>query len=71
MFVDSKASRMVQLADVVAYAVRRRYELRDTSFLDIILPRFDAEEGRIHGLIHKQTADRDCMCPACMSRRLT
>lgn len=69
LFVDSRASRLVQLADHVAYAVFRRYEASDTSFLDIILPRFDSEEGKLHGLAHKQTINPICMCPACMSRR--
>jgi hypothetical protein len=71
LFVDSKASRMVQLADLVAYTVFRRYEAGDTSLLDILLPRFDSEGGKIHGLVHKQTNDRQCMCPACMSRRIS
>lgn len=69
LFVDSRASRLVQLADHVAYAVFRRYEAGDTSYLDPILSRFDAEDGKLHGLVHMQTADPHCMCPACMSRR--
>jgi hypothetical protein len=68
LFVDSRASRLVQLADHVAYAVFRRYEAGDTSYLDIILPKFDAEEGRLHGLVHKQIVEGRCLCPACMSR---
>jgi hypothetical protein len=69
LFVDSQASRLVQLSDHVAYAVFRRYESSDTSFLDIILSRFDFEEGKLHGLAHKQALIPNCMCPACMSRR--
>jgi len=71
MFVDSKPSRLVQLADHVAYAVYRRYESGDTSYLDPIIHKFDAEDGRIHGLVHKQHYNPNCMCPACMSRGLT
>jgi len=71
LFVDSKASRLVQLADHVAYAVFRRYTAEDTSYLDPIVRKFDAEEGHIHGLVHKQNYDPNCPCPACMSRRLT
>ncbi|MFO8015344.1 MAG: DUF3800 domain-containing protein [Phycisphaerae bacterium] len=71
LFVDSKASRLVQLADHVAHAVFRRYEAGDTSYLDIILKTFDSEDGRIHGLVHLQSNDPNCPCPACMSRRLT
>jgi hypothetical protein len=69
LFVDSGASRLVQLADHVAYAVFRRYESGDTSFLDLILAKFDAEQGRMHGLAHKQTYDPNCMCQACMTRK--
>ena len=69
LFVNSKASRCVQLADHVAYAVFRRYHASDTSYLDIIASRFDSHENVIHGLSHKQTKDPNCMCLACMSRR--
>lgn len=69
MFVDSKASRIVQLADHVAHAVFRRYESGDTLFLDRICSRFDSESGKLHGLVHWQHAWPDCMCPACLSRR--
>jgi len=69
LFVDSKASRAVQLADHVAYAVYRRYEQGDASFFDIIASRFDEKDGRIHGLVHKQSVDPRCMCVACATRR--
>jgi len=69
LFVDSNASRLVQLADHVAYSVFRRYNAGDTSYLDKFMQRFDASEGEIHGLVHKQTFNQNCMCPACMSRR--
>ncbi|MBN2580881.1 MAG: DUF3800 domain-containing protein [Pirellulales bacterium] len=71
LFVDSRASRIVQLADHVAYSVFRRYQAGDTRLLDVILSSFDAEGGKIHGLVHKQNYDSNCMCPACMSRRIT
>ncbi len=67
LFVNSKASRLIQIADHIAYAVFRRYEAKDTSYLDIILPKFDSSGGIIHGLVHK-TVKPDCMYPACMSR---
>jgi hypothetical protein len=70
LFVDSGASRPVQLADHVAYAVFRRYEAGDSSYLDIILPKFASQHGKLHGLVHRQTLDPDCLCPACMSRKL-
>src|SRR5438034_4629475 len=69
MFVDSKASRLIQVADHVAYAVGRRYAVGDSSFFDQIVARFAAQDGVIHGLAHKQRLDMNCMCPACLSRR--
>ncbi|MFZ5866801.1 MAG: DUF3800 domain-containing protein [Thermodesulfobacteriota bacterium] len=71
LFVDSRASRLVQVADHVAYAVFRRYNAGDTNYFDIIGGKFSSPDGVLHGLAHKQSIDPACMCPACMSRRLT
>ena len=69
MFTDSKLTRMLQFADLVAYAVFRRYEHSDAQFLDRIIPKFDQSGGKLHGLVH-MIADRDnCYCPACVTRR--
>lgn len=69
LFVDSRASRLIQLADLVAYAVWRRYEFQDGRFLEPIINRFDNEGGVLHGLVHHRRRDGDCYCPACMSRQ--
>ncbi len=69
LFVDSRASRCVQLADHIAYAVFRRYEAHDASYFDIIASRFDEHDGRVHGLVHRQHNDPSCMCLACATRR--
>lgn len=71
LFIDSRASRVVQAADHVAYAVFRRYNAGDTQYFDIIAPKFDSDKGVLHGLAHKQTNNPECMCPACMSRRIS
>jgi len=68
LFVDSKASRGVQMADAVAYAVFRRYSQENLTFFNIIENCFDTAEGQIHGLCHK-TTNQGCSCPACLSRR--
>jgi hypothetical protein len=70
LFVNSRASRAIQLADHVAYAVFRRYNAGDTSYFDIIASKFDSVEGVVHGLVHKQKFDPMCMCLACASRRI-
>jgi hypothetical protein len=69
LFVDSKASRCIQVADHVAYSVFRRYEHGDTNYLDIILSRFEFDGRIIHGLCHKILGVSNCMCHACFSRR--
>ncbi len=69
LFAASTSSRLIQIADHVAYAVFRRYNASDTSYFDIFAHRFDSSDGVIHGLSHKQTSDRNCMCPACLTRR--
>jgi len=69
-FVDSKASRLVQIADHVAYSVFRRYGSGDAQYFDIIGGRFHEADGVIHGLVHKELGRVNCTCPACLSRRL-
>jgi hypothetical protein len=69
LFVDSKSTRIVQLADYVAWATFRRYQFEDGRFFDPILPRFDNDGGVIHGLYHARGSRTErCYCPACMSR---
>ena len=71
LFVNSQASRVIQLADHVAYSVFRLYQASDTQYFNVIASRFDSEEGKIHGLVHKERDNPTCMCIACYSRRYT
>lgn len=71
LFVDSRASRLVQLADLVAYAMWRKYEYQDGRFFDPIIPFFDNEGGVLHGLLHATPRSPQCYCPACMSRAIS
>jgi hypothetical protein len=50
VFLDSRASRLIQLADLIAYAMSRHFEHQDSQFYDIIKNCFDAEGGVTHGL---------------------
>lgn len=68
-FVDSRASRLVQLADLVAFAMWRQYEHEDGRFFKPIVHRFDQSGGTLHGLVHYKEANEVCYCPACMSRQ--
>jgi hypothetical protein len=45
LFLDSKASRLVQLADLIAFACYRFYESQDSRFIDIIKDRFESGGG--------------------------
>jgi hypothetical protein len=53
LFLDSKASRLIQLADMVAYSIFQHYENQDDRFFDIIKTRFDQDAGQLHGLYEK------------------
>lgn len=70
-FVDSRASRLVQLADHVAYSVFQRYNTGDAQYMDIIASRFDEADGIYHGLSHKHADRPNCTCHGCLSRRLS
>ncbi len=50
VFLDSRASRLIQLADLVAYAMFRSFEHDDHTYFDVIRHRFDYEGGVEHGL---------------------
>ncbi|HEX6292470.1 MAG TPA: DUF3800 domain-containing protein, partial [Herpetosiphonaceae bacterium] len=54
LFLDSKASRLIQLADIIAYVIFRRFEREDNRFYRIIEDRFDSEGGIVHGLFVRQ-----------------
>ena len=49
-FIDSKSSRLIQLADMVAYAINRKMAYNDEQFYQIIQSRFYSYEGKTHGL---------------------
>jgi hypothetical protein len=50
VFMDSRASRLIQLADLVAYAVFRKFESDDDRYYKPIEKCFDSEGGVVHGL---------------------
>jgi hypothetical protein len=50
VFVDSRASRLIQLADLIAYALFRHFEHDDDRYFESIKDCFDSEGGVVHGL---------------------
>ena len=69
MFVDSSASRLIQLADHIAYAVFRRYNAADLNYYNVFENRFLIKAGKMVSLIHFNGQRADCTCPACLTRR--
>jgi hypothetical protein len=65
LFVDSRATRMIQFADLIAYALRCYYEKGDPRWIDILHPRLDGEGGIIHGLVHYTPMNSGCNCIVC------
>ena len=50
VFLDSRASRLIQLSDLVAYAIYRKHEHNDEQYYAVIQNCFDREGGVVHGL---------------------
>lgn len=57
LFLDSKSSRLIQLADIVSYSIYRKFAAGDNSLYDLIQHRFDNNNGQIHGLFIKHKPD--------------
>lgn len=51
LFLDSKASRLIQMADMVAYWIYRHYQSHDSRGFDLIKPHFHGYQGGTQGLI--------------------
>lgn len=58
LFADSRASRLIQLADLVSYGVFRHFEKADNRFMPMISSRFDREGTQVHGLVRWEARDR-------------
>jgi hypothetical protein len=69
LFVDSKATRLLQLADFVAHAVYELYERNDDSLVKPLLMAFDGAGGVMHGLVHLTQRHTSCTCWPCSTRR--
>lgn len=63
LFVDSKLTRMVQLADLCSYAVRRFVENGEVDLFGAILGRADVVDNVVVGARHY--ASMDCVCRIC------
>lgn len=50
LFLNSKMSRLLQLADVIAYSIFRKFEYNDDTYFSVIKDCFDSDGKAIHGL---------------------
>lgn len=65
LFVDSKLTGMIQMADICAYATRRFFEHNETDLFDRIYHRFDRiPGGSVVGIRH-YTGVFKCKCRVC------
>lgn len=67
LFVDSKLTGMVQLADLCAYVIRRYLEKDETGLFDIIFEKADTKNGKRVGIRH--FAGSGCVCKICLSHK--
>jgi len=71
LFADSRATRLIQAADLVTWALWRYYGLAvpDARWVTPLWRHFDSYGGVMHGLAHVSGQFRVCPCPPCRSRR--
>jgi len=66
LFVDSRLTGMIQMADVCAYATRRFFEYNETDLFNRICHRFDRiPAGSVVGIRH-YTGVFNCKCRVCL-----
>ncbi len=69
LFTEAKHTRLLQLADFVAYALYRAYEYDDWRYIRPLIPAFFQKNSVYEGLYHRSSSHQTCPCPACVSRR--
>jgi hypothetical protein len=67
LFVDSGLTRMIQIADLCAFALRRFFENGETDLMHRVFPRADRIGRQVVGIRH--FTGHDCGCEVCMAHR--
>jgi hypothetical protein len=67
LFVDSGLTRMVQIADLCAYGLRRYVENQESDIFNRVFPRAHRIQNRVVGIRHFTGAD--CACEICRAHR--
>lgn len=68
LFIDSRLTAMVQLADLCAYATRRFFENHETDLFDRFHSRFDRTGRRVVGIRHYRHRAA-CSCRVCQEHK--
>ena len=67
LFVNSKLTGMIQIADLCAYALRRYLENNETYLFDLVFERADIKDQRRVGIRHFPGSG--CHCKICQSHK--
>jgi hypothetical protein len=74
LFADSRASRLIQAADLISYALYRHYDpgRKSNDYIEDLWPAFDAAGGIMHGAVHftPSFGSGACQCTPCNNRLL-
>ena len=70
LFTPAPRTRLLQAADLVTNAVWGQYEKKLGRDFEKLIPLFDREDERLHGLTHLGIRAADCWCIACYSWRI-
>jgi hypothetical protein len=72
LFADSKATRLIQVADLISYAIWRHYapEGFKDDYIQSLWGRFDEKDGQMHGMVHYTPSygSGACTCRSCRPR---
>lgn len=64
-FIDSRSTRLIQIADLVAHAMYRAYNSGDWNWANTLVPGLLDDRRLVHF-----TSDGACSCPACEAERV-
>jgi hypothetical protein len=68
LFVNSSLTRLVQVADLCSYALRRYLEKNEETLFKQIFKRADRAGTKVHGVRH--FADHKCTCQICVAHKV-
>ena len=68
LFVDSKLTGMVQIADLCSYSLRRYLENKEDTLFNNIYKRADQKNDKVVGVRHY--TNKSCDCKICASRKV-